>query len=136
MGSGVNDAKAVEREIDGVTYEMRRLSLIAARNGLLRAGGVARAMMTGSVGSMVSGLSTEDLDYFARLFGEHSHYRDGEKWVPLLFANHEKLFDDRLSAYFAWILFGMEVNFASFFADGLLTKAIDSLKVAVTPKST
>lgn len=143
MGSGVNDAKAVWRDIDGHTYEMRKLGMLAARNCLLRVGASMAGVFRGGggkAGAMVAMLPAAEVDYLAELFGAQSHARaagadPSAQWVPLVVANHEAHFDGRLSAYFAWILFGLEVNIAPFFADGLLTSAMEAIVSAATPKA-
>jgi len=132
-----------EREIDGVTYRtvplgfaqglpiLKRLMDIAAPAlaATLRAGDGGKAataaekkkqlvaMGAGLMSVLPSTLQTDDLTTFAKAFGAQSSYlNDDAKWCSLLKdADRNVHFNQRYMPFLRWLIFCVEVNFASFF---------------------
>jgi hypothetical protein len=133
-----------EREIDGVTYRtvplgfaqglpiLKRLMDIAAPAlaATLRAGDGGKAataaekkrqlaaMGAGLMAVLPSTLQTEDLTTFAKAFGAQSSYlNDDAKWCSLAKdADRNLHFTQRYMPFLRWLIFCVEVNFASFFS--------------------
>ena len=138
------------RVIDDVTYVVNPLPFGIGNKALLRftrvVGAALASIKTGSsgvasMGAIVSGLSDDDVDYFAKTFGNASWYLDGEKSVPLVPVNQETHFDGRYEAFYGWLLLCIEVNFGSFLSRQLRNVGLDVSQVkaamnsALAPKS-
>jgi hypothetical protein len=141
---GIEDRQQT-REIDGVTYIVNPLPFGVGKKALLRftrvaggalggleAGGDKAKMMLSLVAAISTALSDEDVDYFAKIFGDASWYVDGQKNVPLLTVNHERHFELRYTAFFEWLAFCVEVNFSPFFS-GLLNRLGVAIPTVATP---
>jgi hypothetical protein len=63
-------------------------------------------------------MNEEDVNYFAKTFGDYSSYRNDEtgNMVPLVSKNQDGHFAGRYLEFFQWIIFGLEVNFTPFFS--------------------
>lgn len=120
-----------EREIDGVRYEVWRMSFDVGKPALVRLLGIFGAALKDAVGpeglvgiktfgALAGALKVEDLSYFEGLFGSVSRYwgtipNGAEDWIPLVRQNQTAHFEGRYDAYFSWLGFCAEVNFRSFF---------------------
>lgn len=122
-------AQAQEKEIDGVTYKSWPISFSKGRPALMRLLGILSPVLSSMVGAkskadtaaalfgaLPASLSDADLAYFAKLYGDAAQYKgeDGN-WVPLIEKSQPAHFEGRYLAYFQWLAFCSEVNFAGFF---------------------
>lgn len=119
--------------IDGVIFEVTPLGFRKGRAVFMRvskAVGPSLALVAERPGSRLSALplaeivtraleavSDDDLEWLADVLGETTRFStDGGVKLPYLTGpNREQLFAGRISLFFRWIWFALEVNFADFF---------------------
>jgi hypothetical protein len=126
------EEKAQTREIDGRAFRAWPLPFGLGLTALVRLSGIVSPVlssmfkgateserMAGLFDALPAALSVDDVQYFARLFGDASHVKDGDNWVPLVEKNQAERFEGQYMAFFKWLTFCMEVNFSGFF-DGVM----------------
>lgn len=142
------DSKAIEREIDGVTYKVWPIPFGVGRPVLIRLLGVLSPVLAGVFkastkegmaaavfDSLPSVLSDADLSYFSKVFGDAAQFKNERgDWQPLVEKNQGDHFAGRYLAFFQWIVLACEVNYASFFAGIKNGASADGLLRMMTPK--
>lgn len=131
-----------EKEIDGVLYQVMPLPFGIGRPLLFNhvlplIGPLAAAVASkdyGTIFATICGKLTDaEVSRFADAFGKASHYREGDKWIPLVEDTREVHFAARYLAFMRWLTFNIEVNYAPFFA-GLVKDAADLGRAPKTPQ--
>lgn len=148
---GLED-QAQERMIGDATYRVFplpyskgkkvALALLRVIGPVLKAaslGGTAQEVGAEVFNALPLALSEADFDMFERTFADVSFYLgpDGSTWVPMAApATRELHFAARYDAVLAWLVFHLEVNFASLFRGGVIKNSVEGLKDLIAPKKT
>jgi len=120
-----------KKTIDGITFEVTPLGFKQGRKAFVRlskalgpALGAAPSVDALKAGRNVSAIlerlvaevSDDDLEWFASTLGDKNtrYSTDLEAWPFLNSANRETLFQGRLTLFFKWLIFALEVNFSDF----------------------
>lgn len=79
--------------------------------------GLNPAAMAKALRELVEHISDEDLQTISNDLGLDCQVRDPETgdWVTMTTGVQDKIFRGKLSTFFAWVVYGVEVNFADFF---------------------
>lgn len=145
---GIEDRRQ-DRTIDGVTYSVVPLGSAVGIKALDRFKNVALPLISGALSAssgiedavaqalktVPTALSSADVEYFQKTFGDTSVYLDGDKRVPLTVPIQDLHFSGRYMALFDWLTFCMEVNFAGFFGE-LRTRASGAMSQAKVKAAT
>ncbi len=139
--------KSQTREIDGVLYEVTPIPWgvgLPALNRLLRltAPVLGAAMTSGNAGlfeALPAMLGDADVTYYAKILGDGSRFKNAEgNMQPLIDKNQAAHFDGRYEAFYKWLLFALEVNFAPFFRgmlSGLGTGPLAAVEAMISPST-
>lgn len=127
------ESKAIEEEIDGVMYRVwpipmkphgtealvRLIKVASPVLGSMLKADTKQAMGAALFDELPKVLSTADIDYFAKVFGDASKFlNDKGEWAPLVDKVQAHHFAGRYWAYFKWIALAARCNYAGFF-DGM-----------------
>ena len=123
------EEKTVEREIEGRMFRAWPMAWGIGRPALVKLMGILSPVLSGVFrggtpgeataavfDALPSALSDADLTYFAKAFGDASHVKVGDQWVPLVEQNQSTQFAADYLGFFRWLVFCAEVNFGGFFA--------------------
>lgn len=135
--------KNQEKEIDGFTYVVTPLPFGVGRQALMRLIRVVSPVFSAALGggkveaaifnALPLALSDDDVVYFAKVFGDASRYKDGEKLVPLVSQNQELHFAARYKAFLQWLIFCVEVNYKDFFVSSMSGSGVADFMATLTP---
>jgi hypothetical protein len=151
------EALAQERRIGDVNYRMNPVPFGIGRQLLMRLVAIVSPMIAGAMraaqfadggkttllspesyaaifDALPSALTDADVKRFAEEFGKASWFQDGDNMVPLLTAKQDDHFAGRYLEAVEWLAFGLEVNFAGFFA-GVRSGKLGSLLKTVSPST-
>ncbi len=131
------EERTQEREINGVNYSVTPLPFGVGRKTLMRlvkiispiAAAAFRGDNAGVFEALPLALTDDDVEYFAKIFGQQSRYLEDGNWKPLLPANQEMHFAGRYAEFVKWLVFSIEVNFGGFFSGKSGEGLADLLKV-------
>ena len=126
--------KTDTKEIDGARLRVTQLPYTSARKTLVRltkllgpalvsAASLGQAALSAglgmgpALGDFFDRLTDEELEHFAKTFGQHSQIMtpDGT-WVYLDAKNRSIYFAGRLMLFFRWLEYAIEVNYDDFLA--------------------
>lgn len=134
------------REIDGITFEVRRLPLKPSRDTLLkltkmaspalaefiRTGQGALGMASG-VARLLATLEPSDLDELCSTFAAVTRVKVANAFLDLGAAG-DSIFADNVATQLAWLAFALEVNFAEYLKGETVTSFLQSFKPKAASK--